>query len=850
MQRSMREKVESYKKAVRRAKERIVEWNRSGVKGWFQVALYTREIDGIIRSILKDAFRVATPSYSVVALGGYGRRELNLCSDLDIMFLWRAPLSEAEEEGLNLMVQMLWDLGLDIGHSYRSVDEAISLAREDDATKCSYIDARLLGGSINPYSVFMRRLRRELLGQDPGFFYKIMDHWLEERYERYGSSMYLLEPNVKESPGCLRDLHTCFWVGKEIYGVVSFSDLKKKGLLTPLEYETLEEARDFLWRVRNAVHEMRGRKNDVLTIDIQPEVAYRLGYRDTRKLLGVEYFMKDFYTHVRNVRRVVKAFLLRTKEDLFPETRENSLSIRSLLEERFETPAEFLREVIRLQRVGADFEQFYKGFWVPPLHWREHYMLAPETKEAFVELLNQERCYEALNFLHSIGFLERLIPEFGKITSLMQFDLYHKFTVDEHTLLAIKNVELIPSLEHPMFSDMKRIYRELVEGGRKYLLMLALLLHDIGKGKGGGHSARGARIASEIMGKMGFSEEEIDLVTFLVRHHTVMAEFAFRRDVADSRSVAAFASVVGDVERLNFLFLLTYGDVSAVSPDAWNEWRGALLHSLYLRTMELLESSGRQEVAPVNFKMLVGEVFRRLNREVSFEEIERVLSSIPEENLISLSPEVLAVIVKGCVEAKKRGVVVKWHTEDIEGASKMIVVNATGAGDFSRVVGMISSRRLNIQSASLITCRDGTSIYLVEVTMPDFTPVTDEARMEELSGAVVDALLGRVDVEGEIKKRHLRLGKRERVVKVETKVKLNNSLFEDYSVVEVKTQDRMGLLYTITKVLLSLGLQIHMATVSTEGNRAVDTFYVTKGGRKLREYEFPEVVRALKSALS
>lgn len=847
---SLRERIAFYREKVKKAQDKIVEWNKRGVKGWFQVYAYTKEIDNIIRSILREAFKSAPPGYSVVALGGYGRKELNLCSDLDIMFLWRTPLSEGEEESINAIIQLLWDLGLDVGHSYRSVDEAVSLAREDDTAKCSYLDARLLGGSLNPFVVFMNRIHNQLLGKDPGLFYRIMDRWLEERYGRYGSSMYLLEPNVKESPGCLRDLHTCYWLGREIYGVVSFSDLKKKGLLTPLEYETLQEARDFLWRVRNAIHQRRRKKNDILTIDIQPDIAYQLGYRDTRGLLGVEYFMKDFYNHVRNVRRVTKAFLLRTKEELFPEVSVCFEHLKVLLEERFETPAHFLREVKRLLDMGADFEQFYRGFWVPPLHWKESHMMSKETREAFVELLNNPKSYGALNFLHEIGFLERLIPEFGKITGLMQFDLYHKFTVDEHTLLAIRNLESLRDVDHPMYHTLKTLYLKLLESGHKYRLVLALLLHDIGKGKGGGHSARGARIASEVLEKMGFPEEDIDIITFLVRNHTVMSEFAFRRDISNRKTVASFASIVGDEYRLGLLYLLTYADVSAISPDLWNDWKAALLESLYLQTLNMFtRSHDSYEIDPSSFRILVGEIYRRLGKRVPLDEVERRLRQIPDEDLVSLSPELLAVVVSCMLQTDERRVCANWHAEEIEGVTKLVVVDATGRSDMDKVVGVISSRRLNIQSAQLVRSRDGRAIYIIEVTMPDFTPVKDEGKLQDVASAVQKAILGEIDVEEELKKRRVRISKKERVVKINTKVRLDNSLLDKFTVVEVKTQDRMGLLYQIIKILKSLGLEIHMAKVSTEGNRAVDTFYVTRNGQKLKEFQFPEVIRALKTAL-
>ncbi len=849
MKSEVRSKLTEAKQRIQAAKKKIVDWNKSGVKGWFQVTHYTKEVDRIVRTLLVNSFKRIAPSYSVIALGGYGRRELNLSSDLDIMFLWDIPLSSEEEEEINELVQMFWDLGIDIGHSYRSVEEAIKLASEDDATKCSYLDARLIGGSINPFLKFLKKLESFLLKKEPTNFLEVMESWLKERYTKYSSSMYLLEPNVKESPGCLRDIHTVFWIGKELYKVVSFSDLKRKGLLTPLEYETLQEARDFFWRIRNMVHFKRNRKNDVLSIDIQPEVAYTLGYRDTEKLLGVEYFMRDFYNHARNVQRVVKAFIVRTKDEIVPsKSEEKVFVIRKLLEERFDTPADFLKEVIKLQEKGIDFDQLYRGFWVPPMHWREKDLYSESTKEALVELFNLPRCFEALKFLHEIGFIERMIPEFGKITGLMQFDLYHKFTVDEHTLLSIKNVEELINDKNKY--DLKEIYLEILEKRKKYLLILALLLHDIGKGKGRGHAARGARIAAEIMSKMKFSDQEIETVIFLVKYHTVMTEFALRRDLSDPKAISAFSEIVGNVERLKMLYLLTYGDTSAVGPDSWNNWKAALLEELYLKTLNLLESgTARFKLEALDIKLMAQEIWRKLNRKLNIDFIEKELNKISEKHLVALSPETIAEIINCIACLKNQEMVVTHRIDEFEGKTELIVVKHEQSGDFTKIVGTIASRRMNIQSATVISRDDGIAIYVIDLTDLDFRPITQKDKLKELEKTVILVLEGKLNVEEELKKKHVRLSRRERVLKIEPKVTLNNYISDKYSLIEVKAQDRLGLLYEITKELSSLDLYIHMAKVSTEGNRAVDTFYVTKNGGKIKEYEFPEVIRAIKTAL-
>jgi [protein-PII] uridylyltransferase len=846
--------VQDLRKRIEETRNLIQDWNRQGVGGWFQVVVYTQRMDEILRELFQAMFQGTYPHYSIVALGGYGRKELNLQSDIDLMFLYSRGGDEADERVLQ-GVQCLWDLGLQIGHSYRSVEEAVAMSLEDMMAKTAYIDTRLLGGSMNPFVQFSRTVARKVIAPGQSLFLEEMYNWMVERHERYGSTMYLLEPNVRESPGSLRDIHTVMWMAKGIYGARIFKDLKRKGLLTPLEFEILERSLDFIWRVRNDVHGIRRRKNDVLSLDIQPQVAYNLGFRDTKELLAVEHFMREYYSRVREIRRVSRAFLLRTMEEvgLRPSgvTPVNLDLVREVMEHPFPTPAHFLRKVHRLQKEGINLLDIPRGFWVPPLHWRVENFNTPEVREALVDVLNASGAHLVFRFLHEIGFMERLFPRWERLTGLMQYDLYHRFTVDEHTLMSLQYAEELEGAASPQLSYLKDAlvgHRE-----KRYLLFLAILFHDLGKGMGGGHALRGARMSANLLTDMGFSDEEVDAVQFLVRHHTTMSQIALRRDPTDPRVAMELADICKDLERLDFLYTLTYVDLKAVGPDVWTEWKGALFLDLYLKTREVMEKgiTSILELDRSSFRMLVGDLYRHLKGEFTLQEIEDLLFGFPDRYLLQVPREKMVHHLRLLKEAQGKGMAMWWfHNHDV-GYTEVTIAKKEHAGDFSKVVGVISSHRLNILSAWVYSREDGYLLEIVHVNDIHFLPVTDEKLWKKLEEEMVLVFQDKIDLEDLIRSgRGSYLSRKEKAVTVKTKVALDNSISDVYSVIEVKTKDKLGLLYLITRTFYALGVTIHMARVSTEGNRAVDAFYVTKmDGTKLTEREFVILSRLLREAI-
>lgn len=830
--------IGEYKKKLELLRSEVKKWNREGVGGFFQVSWYTSKVDEVVRSLFFHIYGRKPPPFSLVALGGYGRKELNLASDIDLLFLYSDTPREVDEESISSFVRAMWDIGFEFSCSYRGVEETLEFAEKDQTLKLSLLDARLIGGSYIPY-FFLKRLMTKYFTTDPKRVIEMLEAWIDERYRLYGTSIQLIEPNVKESPGTLRDIHTVYWIGKLLYQIEEFRELEKKGLLTILEFETLSKARDFIWRVRNAIHSIKGKKNDFLDLSVQPEVADILGYRSVDKFSPSVYMMKDFYNHVISVRKVMKAFITRVKEEFRIEPASGVRDfVKYLYEERFESPAKFLKRIYKGLELNVDFERIYRGFWVPPLYWRESDVYSEATREALIDILNFPKAYPAIRFLHETGFLSRLFPEFDRITGLVQLDLYHKYTVDEHTLLSIKAFESL-AVDTPVLGELLvTFFKEFMP--TKYLIMLALLFHDLGKGKGRGHSVRSMKLAIRYMEKMGFSEQDIALVSFLVRYHTTMAEYAFKRNIYDTGTLASFVDLVGSIERLKMLYLVTYSDISAVAPGNWDDWKAMALYELFVRAKDMLEGKRGLDVIGS-----LEDTYRDVLRLMMFDKYDEskvkfLWDLLPWDKGIRLVPNIIAVILKGIDRVlTSRELFAQVVDSAYDGTYRLIVVKPYGIGDFYKVVGAISANGIDIWGANLIECKQNISVYVFELSnmkegfLENFMKMLDKTEQ----------------IEKEVKRVSSRYYRRTVPVDIPTQVTLNNSISPEYSLIEIKTRDRIGLLYDISRVLANCEVEIHFVKAVTEGRRAIDTFYVTKNGIKISDKDFLKISKALKHVL-
>src|SRR3989449_5033171 len=578
-----------------------------GASGQESVRAHAYLMDEVIfsltRLIADDTARArldATPLV-VVALGGYGRQELHPLSDIDLMVVYDGELSPYVQRMMQELLYSLWDLGLQVGHSLRSLDDCVAMARTDFPSRTSMQEARFLSGDRRLFARFGRVLRENVYRRDFAQFLETTLSERDQRYRRFGASPYIGEPNVKESAGGLRDVHTAMWLGEAKFGARTLRELADKGLITSREQAATDAALTFLWRVRNELHFFSGHKNDVLSRDLQPRIAKNLGYENDDTTLGVERFMRNYYLHARAIHRVSRRLIARCQETLSrrgsAERRRRQQALadglvffdgRLHLADRDPSqlrvdPARLMKVFWHLHRLGCELSLDLERAVEDSLHLVDDaFRQSGAVCELFLDICrNWGRVCQTFSEMHELGLLGRYLPEFGALTCLVQYDVYHKFSADQHSLLAVEHLEALAPGQSAESEGAAQVFNE-VE--KPELLMLGMLLHDVGKAKGHGHVAKGIPLVRELTTRMGLPTADAATVEFLVAHHLTMSHVAQRRDIDDPRTVTDFAAAVGDPQRLRMLYLLTYADMRAVGPGVLTPWRAPVLPQPYTRT--------------------------------------------------------------------------------------------------------------------------------------------------------------------------------------------------------------------------------------------------------------------------
>src|SRR5438874_6133000 len=588
-----------------------------GASGQESVRTHARLMDDVIlsltRLIASDASRAALPPTPLVvmALGGYGRRELHPLSDIDLMVIYDGELSPYVQRMMQELLYSLWDLGLQVGHSLRSLDDCVAMARTDFPSRTSMQEARFLAGERRLFGRFSKVLRENVYRRDFAQFLETTLTERDQRYRRYGASPYIGEPNVKESAGGLRDVHTAMWLGAAKFGARTLRELSDKGLITPREQAATDAALTFLWRARNELHFFSGHKNDVLSRDVQPRIAKNLGYENDETSLGVERFMRDYYLHARAIHRVSRRLIARCQETL---SRRGSAGRRPRQQALADglvffdgqlhlvdrdsgplraDPARLMKVFWHLHRLGCELSLDLERALEDSLYLVDGaFQRSAPIRDLFLDICRTwGRVAQTFREMHELGLLGRFLPEFGALTCLVQYDVYHKFSVDQHSLLAVEHLE---ALAPGQSAESEGAAQVLSEVEKPELLMLGMLLHDVGKARGHGHVAKGIPLIRELVTRIELEPDEGALVEFLVAHHLTMSHIAQRRDIDDPKTIADFAATAAEPERLRMLYLLTYADMRAVGPGVLTGWQAAILYDLYRRTLARL-TGGREE---------------------------------------------------------------------------------------------------------------------------------------------------------------------------------------------------------------------------------------------------------------
>ena len=605
-ERRRRARVDVLREHITTAYDRLKTRHADGASGAESVRSHAAFMDDLLRGLYETAaaeVRAAghPPTRLVlVALGGYGRGELHPSSDLDLMLIHGGEVTPYVQRMAQEILYTLWDLGLRVGHACRSLDDCLALARTDLASRTSMQAARVLAGDNRLFRALQQTLRREVYRRDYPEFLAQMLAERDERYRRHGGSVYLQEPNVKESAGGLRDVHTAIWLASARFGARTLRELEDKGHLTAKERTATDAALTFLWRVRNELHFLAGTKQDVLERRLQAPVAKSLGYADDEVRLGVETFMRDYYRHARTIHRISARLIARCQEGLARHGTVGRRGRRAALADGLVVydgrlhlaepgalqvdPARILRVFWHAQQLGCELDVELERALeeAAPTLADQAWRASPALKELFLSILRSwGRVAITLRRMHDTGVLGAYLPEFGALDCLVQYDHYHRFSVDQHSLLAVEVLEGLGPGQGPETDELAQI---LAEVERPELLMLGILLHDIGKALGHGHAAKGVPLIKAVMRRLNLDADDAAAVEFLVEHHLIFSHTAERRDIDDPKTAERLAAVARFPAWLTMLYLLTCADIRAVAPGVWNAWRGALLRALYART--------------------------------------------------------------------------------------------------------------------------------------------------------------------------------------------------------------------------------------------------------------------------
>lgn len=827
---------------------------------------FSKATDSLVAGLLNlaryRAYRksnlTAGDRFAVLAVGGYGREEMAPQSDIDLLFLLPYKQTPHAEQVIEYTLYRLWDMGMKVGHSVRSIDECLKSAKADQTIRTNLLEARFVWGEMDLAESFIRQYHSAFPGHQASDFVEAKLSERDARHKRVGDSRFLLEPNVKEGKGGLRDLQTLLWIGKALYQIRDLSDLVEHELFDRVTLRKFERASTFFWTIRCHLHFMAKRPEDRLTFESQSEIARVMGFSmDRPGSLAVERFMKRYYQHVTDVGSLTRIFCsaLDEQHKRRPTFSFARLGFRKRSIDGFSITHGRLNFADHGQ-IAAKPEEMIRLFHVSQKHELDVHPAALQTitqtlpsinddvrgsKEVsrwFVDMISSQTDPAiTLRRMADCGLLNRYLPEFARITAQMQFDLYHVYTVDEHSILAMHNLHRI---EQGLDADELPLATELMpQVLSRETLYIAMLLHDIGKGRRTDHSLLGARIARQIGMRIGLPEEQIETIVWLIQYHLLLSETAFRRDLDDPKTIADTAEIIQSPERLRLLLILTVADIRAVGPDVWNGWKGQLLRDLYNGVHAVITgmppaswieqraedaiSAFRQQIARVDDAQVPADL------EAYIDTLDpRYWTSFDAEACVHHA-QIIAGLGHGSASFH-----ISFKIDEFRDKTEVIVISPDHPGLFSKVCGALALSGVDIAGARIFTSKAGMALDVFDVqTRNESTAVNDPARLERMRIAIEQALTGELWLDRELS-RTLPNSKTKHF-EVAPRVMIDNQGSATYTLVEINARDRPGLLYDISRCLVDIGVITGSAHIATYGERAVDVFYVRDlFGHKLR----------------
>lgn len=873
----------TYKKFLKVEEHRLRMAHAAGATG--------REVAGgrahVIDTLLEHIFHCAGPAAApllLVAYGGYGRGELSPHSDIDIMFVHNSRTPAAVTPVIEKILYTLWDTGLKVGHATRSIDEAVEQANKDMQAKTALIEARLLVGDPVLYEKFRATLVKECVrGHEDEYIAARMEDQ-RSRHEKFGDSVYLQEPNVKSGCGGLRDFQNLIWMAFFKYGVLTLGELRKQGHVEATEQRQLETAYDFILRLRNAMHYLTNRPCDAIPIGLQLQLANEFGYRQHDILRRTEAFMRDYYMHSRNIFLLTNSLaermaiqpprfakltaLLRRKEEVVDGFVFRDGVIEAAADNVFqEDPHRLLRVFQVAQQRGAELSPNLRALVRQSLTLvNRAFRSSPQTRDALLAILSQKgRVGRILRTMHETEFLGRLLPEFGRLTCLVQHEFFHRYTADEHTLQVVDHLDRILEATEPPHAAYRKLFQQLEH---PHVLYLAILLHDVGKAANAKlHAEASNEMAKQVAARLQLNPDDTAKLLFLVRDHLKLSLLSQRRDIDDSATIDAAVRIVKYQAYLDNLMLLTFADSAGTSIKTWSEWKQALLWELYNRTRQAIDGGERaKNILSKRIEQLYAEVSATLKDQLPLEEIYSHFELMPASYYINTSAAEagrhLLLIHRFLTRQLEVDLaedalipVIEWQSFPAQDFSRVTICTWDRLGLFSKIAGAFAAAELNVLSAHIYTRGDHVVLDQFGVCDRHLQAVSDQKQVAAAESMLQRTLMNQEEIDFrhvlEKLRSHRGTVPRIREVRIPTIISFDNEISSSRTVVEIQTEDQVGLLYTLTNTLTELGLDISFAKVFTEKGAAIDSFYIQDfEGRKITDTDRLEQIKTkLESAI-
>lgn len=858
--------MDSFRGLLKKEREKIKSWHRAGAGGREIIQAHTGLIDEVIRYVVDSLVNLehyagvpVLEKFALVAVGGYGRGELNPFSDIDLLFIQDKKIDPAAEAFIQDLITILWGFGLDIGHSCRTVKDCLALGKEDLTIQTSMIEMRYLIGQQLLFEELERTLGKNVLKKNIQEFLRSQ---LSRHSVRNGSVSELVctpEPDIKNGAGGLRDYHTALWGVASRFGSLSFMEAGDDEAISESELQSFSRSVDFFLQVRNELHYLMGKKSDVLRLGIQFDLAANLGYRKDAGADPVERFMQDYYLHATNIYNVseiicrrclqkggaIKKVIATLKKKALGNgfyALKSALHFQGSVEECFLQNKALFLDLFSLCR-AHDLEldpQLKRQIRLNRRLLDDAFLKEKKVSDFLNSLLDHPDSGKTLRLMHEAGVLGQILPEFGHTHCLLKYDFYHRYTADEHSLRMVWFLEYLDDTEEKDLLELSRIFKA---SPCKRLLKLAALLRSMGKDPAQPVQGTDEGPLAVMAERLRLEEEDKQTLRFLLDNFYEMTEIAFHQEIQHLSTIQAFARRVGSIERLDLIYLMSYAELKAVAPDTWTSWKKFLLHELYHHTKDYLEQPESQHKKSLSTRF---EVYQKLHQDFFTWEIEDHLDLMPDDYRMSAPPDAVALHIRLLRAMKKNWFILHTGYNEAGAYHNLTLCSQKNENAFTCLVGILTAQNMNILGAQIFLRQDGVIITTLQVERAAKADDEGDAVWAKVNQDLQDVLENRKQMRALLAARKRYVVPKNHPLAVVPKIQIDNTADPAYTIIRVEARDHLGMLYKIVRTLFDFGIQIHCAKISCQGDRGIDVFYVSLRGAKI---VFKRLTREIKERL-